>query len=398
MKKKHVGFMIIAILFVSMNLRPAITSIAALLETIQSDLSLSSTTVSLLTAIPVICMGIFAPLTTRFIQRFGLERTVTYCLVLIGAATGLRFFAENTALFLMTAGLIGIGLAIIGPSLSGYIKQHFPSHAHLMIGIYSAGIGLGASLGAGLTIPLKNQLHIGWPAALAFWLILALISIMLWIFATKGGIQSKLTSKPNRKPFPWRNKRALLVMIFFGLQGCLNYSITVWIAPISRLNHFSEALAGTVVTVFTLVQMGASIILPLFAAKFPNRLFWMLFNSIILLSGLLMLSFMNGMNVPWIAAVLLGFSSGGLFYLALLLPLDETDNAEDASSWTSMVQFGGYILSGIGPIFTGWIHNITGSYPISFIGLSIIGLFVVVLSLVIGNKKSTERRITIEDY
>ncbi|WP_052339329.1 CynX/NimT family MFS transporter [Gorillibacterium massiliense] len=382
--------MVIAILFVSVNLRTSITSIAALLETIQSDLLLSSTTISLLTGIPVICMGLFAPLTSKFTQKFGLERTVTMCLILIAAATALRFFAENVALFIMTAGLIGIGLAIIGPSLSGFIKQHFPLHAHVMIGVYSAGIGLGASMGAGLTIPLKNKFHIEWPAALALWFVLVLISTALWIFATKNSANQNMSVKKIKKPFPWRNKRALLVMLFFGLQGCLNYSITAWIAPISQFNHLSETLAGTVVTVLALVQLGTSILMPIFFVRYSNRLFWMLINSIILLSGLLILSFMNGHVIPWVAAVLLGVSTSGLFYLALLLPLDETDNAEDASSWTSMVQFGGYIISGIGPIITGWLHDITGSYPISFIGLSIICLISIVVSLVIGNKRVEE--------
>lgn len=393
MNKKQLFLSVAALLLVSMNLRPAITSIAALLETIQTELSLSSTMVSLLTGIPVICMGVFAPLTARLIQRFGSERIITYCLILIATATGLRFFAKNTALFLLTAGMIGIGLAMIGPALSGYIKRHFPKSAHLLIGVYSAGIGLGASLGAGLTLPIQKQFHLNWPSALASWIVLVILSIVLWIIASKRTTPNVNASKPVTTSFPWRNKRALLLMLFFGLQGCLNYSITAWIAPIAQTNHLSETLAGTVVTLFTLVQMGAALAIPLVYSKYRNRLFWMLFSSVTVIIGLLMLSFLNGVAIPWVAAILLGYGSSGLFYLALLLPLDETNNAEEAGVWTAMVQFGGYILSGIGPIFTGWIHDLTGSYPASFMGLSIIGILTAVLSLVIGNTQKGNRSV-----
>ncbi len=58
--KRNTVLMIFAIFVISINMRPAITSIGPMLETIREQLSLSNAQVSLLTAVPVICMGIFA--------------------------------------------------------------------------------------------------------------------------------------------------------------------------------------------------------------------------------------------------------------------------------------------------------------------------------------------------
>ena len=55
-------FIIFSIIFVSINLRPAITSVGPILSTIMDALQVSSTHMSLLTSIPVFCMGLFAPL------------------------------------------------------------------------------------------------------------------------------------------------------------------------------------------------------------------------------------------------------------------------------------------------------------------------------------------------
>ncbi|WP_040949392.1 CynX/NimT family MFS transporter [Gorillibacterium massiliense] len=373
MNKKNTSFLvIISILLVSMNMRPAITSIAPLLETIQSELGLNSTMVSLLTAIPVVCMGLFAPVAPLISGRVGLERSVSYCLFIIAAATGMRYLADDATVMLASAGVIGIGLAVAGPSISGTIKRHFPDKAPMMIGVYSVGIGLGASLGAGITIPIQNLVASSWTAALASWSMLALLSLFIWIYATKN-MKTVASRQPstNRFPrFPWNEKRAILIMLFFGLQGSLNYSVTAWLAPISQTFGLTTSMAGTILTTFTIVQTVTGFIIPILVSKYSNRLFWMLLSSFSMLLGLISLSFFKYETIPWISSVLLGVGSGALFFLALLLPLDNTKNAEEAGAWTSMVQCGGYIIAGLGPAFTGLIVDISGIYENAFIMMS----------------------------
>ena len=53
---------LIAIFFVAVNLRPIITSIGPLFNVLLDELPSTNTKVSLLTSIPVFCMGLFAPL------------------------------------------------------------------------------------------------------------------------------------------------------------------------------------------------------------------------------------------------------------------------------------------------------------------------------------------------
>lgn len=108
-----------------MSLRASITSISPVLKTIQADLQMSNVSVSLLTALPVFCMGVFAPVAAKLSQRWGIELTIAFSVLLIGLATALRFMATFPFLLLMTAVLTGIGIAIAGPLISGYIKNNF---------------------------------------------------------------------------------------------------------------------------------------------------------------------------------------------------------------------------------------------------------------------------------
>lgn len=72
-------YIVLALILASLNLRPPITSISPLMSTIQNDLGLSGMTASLLTTLPVLCMGIFAPFSVRLSRRWG-TRVLLYWL------------------------------------------------------------------------------------------------------------------------------------------------------------------------------------------------------------------------------------------------------------------------------------------------------------------------------
>ncbi|MET1014946.1 MAG: MFS transporter, partial [Paenisporosarcina sp.] len=88
--KKFIPTLFVAIFLIALNLRPAITSIGPLLDTIRNDLHLTNSEVSLLTAIPVICMGLFAPLAVHWLNKFGQRKGISILIIIIGIMTLLR--------------------------------------------------------------------------------------------------------------------------------------------------------------------------------------------------------------------------------------------------------------------------------------------------------------------
>lgn len=162
-----------------MSLRASITSISPVLKTIQADLQMSNVSVGLLTALPVFCMEVFAPVAAKLSQRWGIELTIAFSVLLIGLATALRFMATFPFLLLMTAVLTGIGILIAGPLISGYIKKQFPKYSSSMIGVYSAGMDVGASLSSGLVVPAMHSFNNSWNIALAIWALFAGIGIIV---------------------------------------------------------------------------------------------------------------------------------------------------------------------------------------------------------------------------
>lgn len=375
-RKSALGLMVIAILFVALNLRPAISSIGPMLEPIRVDLNLSNSEVSLLTAVPVFCMGLFAPLAIVFGRKFGMKRSIAFLLGVIGMFTLLRGFLPSYPSLILSAFFIGVAIAVISPLLSAIIKHNFPTRTPALIGVYSFGMGLGATLAAGLTGVFYTISD--WPLAIASWSLLSVIAISIWLRVEQPAeekVEASVFKMTQESPL--KSKRAWYMLLFFGSQSALFFSMLTWLAPIAIDKGMSVLAAGGVLTLMTAVQIIGNISIPLFFDKFPNRLVW----TVLVLSsgsfGVLLLMF-GSVNLVWVAAAFIGVALGGLFPIALLMPLDETTTADEANSWTAMTQSGGYMISAFMPLVIGVIYDQTGNHDITLLlFLSFIGLMLI---------------------
>ncbi|QPQ35769.1 MFS transporter [Lysinibacillus sp. JNUCC-52] len=390
-KKWNSILLIFSIFSIAINMRPAITSIGPMLETIREQLLLSNAQVSLLTAVPVICMGIFATLAPLLNRKFGLLRTMAVMITLIGVMTALRGFISGFIVLVVTAFIIGIAIAVVGPLLSAMIKQYFPDKAASVIGIYSFGMGVGSAASAGLTAVFFDTTG-SYFFALSIWSILALIGLVAWFLAMKGQMEGpqinsvKAKSQRNKVNSPWKSRKAWLFLLFFGLQSSAFFSIITWLAPIATSSGLTLLQAGTLLSIMTTVQIFFNILLPLLMERFPARKFWLL---LILIAGMLaVVLFWTGVHsLMWVGAFIMGIPLGGLFPIALLLPLDETETAEEASSWTAMMQTGGFIIGGLLPLLIALVFDWTANHQYTLAIIMLLYVMMFVLTFLIGNKK-----------
>ncbi|WKA57107.1 MFS transporter [Planococcus shenhongbingii] len=382
-KKTTLGLMVLAIFFVSLNLRPAISSIGPLLETIRTDLSLSNSQISLLTSVPVFCMGLFAPFAVSFNKKFGMKRSISILLVVIGTLTLVRGIVPSYPVLLASAFFIGLAIAIISPLLSAMIKRNFPTRTASLIGVYSFGMGLGATLASGLTGVFYTILN--WPLALASWGLLAIVALVLWQRIEEPADEAvDVGGAPSVSP--WKNKRAWYMLLFFAFQSALFFSLITWFAPIASDKGMTVLTAGAALTVMSLVQLISNLSIPMLLQKFPSRLFW---TMVLLLSGAvgIVMLMAGGTAFVWPAAVFLGITLGGLFPIALLMPLDENTRADDVNSWTAMIQSGGYIISSAMPFAIGILYDRYGTHDITLI-LFLVYLAILAVFTLLLNKKS----------
>lgn len=376
-----------ALVLAAINLRPGITSLAPLIERIADELSLSRGFISLTTALPVLCMGLLAPLAPRLAVRWGLERTIMLCLALIGLALLARLAAYQSAVLIGSAIALGAAIAVAGPLLSGFIKRHFAGQMSRVVGWYSLGMAIGGAGGAVLTAPATQLFGDAWHLGLAIWALPALLGVMLWLCLPN---QSGSTEEREGGGLPWRQPRAWLISGFFAIQAGLFYAIATWAVARYHEAGLSMLHSNSLLSFIMLMGLPSSFLLPWLAQRYDARYQLLLACGVITCSCLAMITFLPRV-VPELWAVIMGFSLGGSFALSLVLPLYEAGSPLAVSRWTAMMLFTGYGLGCLTPILTGLARDLSGSYQLPFMVLTALALVMILMAWLLGRGRRRQR-------
>ena len=109
--------------------------------------------------------------------RLGPRLTLIVGLVIVGVSSGARGLGGTAWLFLASVTL-GIGIAILQPTMPSITKEWFAGRVGSATSLYSNGIVVGEALAASLTLVLVVPLTGSWPRALAAWGLLALVAAL----------------------------------------------------------------------------------------------------------------------------------------------------------------------------------------------------------------------------
>lgn len=348
-----------SLVLIAFNLRSLFSSLSVLLPEVMHETGMSTTGASLLTTLPVLCLGLFAPLAPFLAQRHGAERTLLGALVLLVLGTGLRAFDSVPVLFAATF-LAGGAIAIGNVLLPGVVKRDFPDSVAVMTGLYTMALCAGSAAAAGLTLPIEHFITGSWRGALGAWAAPALIVLLIW---TPQALASRRQEghRGFRVVGLWRDRLAWQVTLFMGLQSALAYCIFGWLAPILRERGFDAVTAGFIVSVSVMTQVVTCLAVPSIAVRMKNQRginVTLVVAAVVALLGILFAP--TSTVLFW--AVLQGIGQGGLIAAAMTLIVLRSPDSHVAAHLSGMAQGVGYVLAAFGPLFVGLIRGWTGSF------------------------------------
>ncbi|MDX7954019.1 MFS transporter, partial [Lichenihabitans sp. Uapishka_5] len=134
----------VSLVLVAFNLRPVFSSLAAVLPELRLATGASPALASLLTTLPVLCLGVFAGTAPRLAHRFGAERVILVLLGVLTAGTALRGFGTLPAL-LVGSVLAGAAIAVVNVLLPGLVKRDFPDRVATVTAFYTMALCAGAA-------------------------------------------------------------------------------------------------------------------------------------------------------------------------------------------------------------------------------------------------------------
>ncbi len=369
----------LGLIFVAINLRAPITAVGPLVPSMKGELPFSSGVFGLLTTIPLIMFAVLSPFVRRISDLLGAGKTLLYAVFAVLLGVALRSFAGNIGLFAGTL-LLGAGIAIGNVLVPGIIKARFPERLGLATGAFTISMTSFAAVSAAVSYPLSKLPNMGWRNALAVWMGLALIGLVVWLPHRKLSITQQTTTAataPEAEKSVWRTGIAWWLTVLMGAQSFLFYFFAAWLPSIALFKGLSPESAGYLAFAFQLMTIPAAFVIPAVATRLKDQRGLITVVAALYITSLCGLAFAKSTVLLTVCVMLYGFSTGSCFNLCMLLISLRTRNASRATSLSGMVQSLGYGFGALGPILGGWLFDWTGNWNTAFVcvGVLIVTIF-----------------------
>lgn len=417
--------LVLGIVLSALNLRPAITSLGALLEEVRDGLGMSGSVAGLLTSVPPLCFAVFGVMAPRLARRFGAGAVV--CAGMVAIATGLliRPYAGGTAGFLAGSALALMGIAVSNVLMPVIVKHWFPDRVGSMTGLYSMALALGTALAAAVTVPLTDTLGGSWQTGLALWAGLAVAAVLPWLPFVRGRVsppgaekaavaatggdtsagdtsardrdeagptQASAPAEHARVEVPRlrmaRSRTAWALAVFFGLQATAAYITMGWMAQIFRDAGVPAGTAGLLLAVTMVMGVPLAFVIPRLATRLPHQ------GPIVLALGLCGLVGYAGLYLApaagaWAWAVLLGIANCA-FPLALTMVGMRARTGPGVAQLSAFAQSTGYLISIPGPLLVGVLYQHSGGWGLPIALMSALMIPQMVVGFLAGRDRTVE--------
>ncbi|MFF9352566.1 CynX/NimT family MFS transporter [Streptomyces sp. NPDC014734] len=354
----------VGLVLTALNLRPAITSLGALLEEVRDGLHMSGSVAGVLTSVPPLCFAVFGIMAPRLARRFGPAAVVCVGMIAITAGLAIRPLVGGTAGFVAASALALMGIAVSNVLMPVIVKRWFPDRVGTMTGLYSMALALGTSLAAAITVPVTDALGGSWRMGLGIWAVLAAVAILPWIPSVRDRNGAPGQAVVQHRDTPelriTRSRTAWALACFFGLQATAAYITMGWMPQIFRDAGVSAGTAGVLLAVTMAMGVPLAFVIPGVASRMRNQ------GAIVLLLGSCGLVGYAGLYLApaggaWAWALLLGISNCS-FPLALTMIGMRSRSGAGVVRLSAFAQSTGYLLSIPGPLLVGVLYQLSGGW------------------------------------
>ncbi|MFD4028796.1 CynX/NimT family MFS transporter [Streptomyces sp. NPDC058576] len=357
----------VGLVLAALNLRPAITSLGALLEEVREGLHMSGSLAGVLTSVPPLCFAVFGVMAPRLARRFGAGAVVCAGMAAIAVGLVVRPYIGSTAGFLAASALALMGIAVSNILMPVIVKRWFPDRVGTMTGLYSMALALGTALAAAVTVPVTGALGGNWQAGLGVWAVLAAVAVLPWIVLVRDRTPAPGTPAPSGTSAAeapglriTRSRTAWGLACFFGLQATAAYITMGWMPQIFRDAGVSAGTAGLLLAVTMAMGVPLAFVIPRVASRLKQQ------GPIVVVLGLCGLIGYGGLYLApaagaWAWALLLGVANCA-FPLALTMIGMRARSGAGVVRLSAFAQSTGYLLSIPGPLLVGVLYQHSGGW------------------------------------
>ena len=312
---KYIAIITIALL--AFNLRTAVSSISPVVTCIQKEIPLPIVTSGLIGIAAPLSFALATSLSYRPARRFGAEKTLLMTIVMIIFGHALRALAwDSTSLFAGSLlSLLGMGIGnVLMPVM---VRKYFPNRVGIVSSFYITLTALSATLGSFVAVPVAEAF--GWRFSLGQWAIFSVLAAIPLLALLKNSTPEKRAVDEDSKRAIWRAPTAWAIAGMQGMTSVFGYVSFAWL-PLLLIEHngVSVAEGGLLLSLFAIMGLPTSLLVPMLAAKYPaSHTYITLFSGAMGVAGTLGILFGSN-QMLWLFVILAGLGPS-MFPLALTL-------------------------------------------------------------------------------
>ncbi|HEY7732789.1 MAG TPA: MFS transporter [Gaiellaceae bacterium] len=350
--------LVVALIAGTLAMRPQLTAVGPLLSRIQDDLGESHARAGLLVTVPLLCMGLFALPAARVLRRVDARAAITGCLALIVASTLLRAVAPEFGTMVALTFLFGIAAGLMGAFLPVVAKERFAERPELGTGVFALGLNAGATLGAGLAVPLANATG-SWRWSLGSMAAAGALAVPAWVRLSRRSLAGTLPVETVNR-LPWRSPLAWAVTLVFAFQAVCFFALNAWLADVMVERGWADGSAGALVALLNLTPLLGVLIVSLAGGRLLGVGAYLAVSATGLLIGSVGIA--AGAPSTWGWVVLSGLSLGALFALSMTLSVLAGEGPGQVAAVAGMQLGVGYVVAAVAPVALGLLRDTTGSF------------------------------------
>ncbi|WP_228255098.1 MFS transporter [Ornithinimicrobium avium] len=376
------GLALLAVVLISVNLRPGASSLGPVLAEVRAGLDMSPGTAGLVTALPGLCFGAFGALAVGLARRVGMTAGISLGLAAVVVGLVARATTSSVALFLLATALALGGMALGNVLVPAWIKRHAHDGGVRLMTFYGSGLTLGGAVAAALAAPVSDASALGWRAALGVWGVVAVSALVPWVLIARREHGDPADHRAGASSTPvslWRSPTAVALTALFGIQAMNAYVQFGWLPQIYRDAGLSATYAGVLMSLLTALGIVGGLIMPTVIARSRTLAPWMVAFGLLVITGYAGL-LLAPAHLPWLWAVILGLS-GFAFPTAIALITARSRDPRVTAQLSGFVQPVGYVLAAVGPFTVGIIRDLTHDWTLVLILLMASGVLMTLAGL-----------------
>jgi len=375
-----------AMILLATNMRAPIVALGSIAPVVKDALDISEFQIGWLGAVPMLSFAVGALISPTIGKRFGLENTLIAMIGLLTVGMIIRTVIPTWSGFLIGTLLLTLAIGFANTLAAPVIKQRTPQHIPLITGLFSLTMTTAAGIVAGVVLPLSEQ--VGWQWALGGWTILGVFAFVIWLF-----LRVRLGSSNHQSVIPaalgsseismWRTTFAWQIAIFMGLQSLLFYTVASFLPSIWVSKGLSAVSAGQMGSVFQFMAPVSILSLTWLVNRGRPIQALAVFAAVLNVVGILGVSYLST-DLAWLWSGMMGMGCSAIFTLSMMLFSMRTYTTNQASELSGMAQAVGYIIAFFGPLGTGWLHEMTGSWSMPLFIMLILMIVNVVIAWLVS--------------